>query len=474
MWVDPLNLISAHRLDVFARTDFVLRRLRGQSDNWPRTLYRALLVANQVDGSELENSSKATMRDYLHSFERVIDSMQTNGFQQKLGTVPIRDGVIVNGAHRLATALVVNSQVYVSASDEVMPCYDFRWMRKRGLASLFIDAMAMNLIRMSASARAIVVFGESDLIVDLIEREIRIASEVVIRKKIYLTEIGKRRLVDLAYSHNDWWDTGLLLERMTSERFSDSPPHCHIIFTLESNLETLQQRKESLRTLLPPNHFERRLHGTDHYFDTVFLAEVALNENSRRFLNSSPIGSERRIFDLLGGPIRQQAPQITHQEWCIDGSAVLEIFGLRDAADIDYLVTTSENLPLLMERFGHNHVKEYCHGYLDPIEIISDPRNHLIYKGFKFISLAAQLMHKFTLQDSKAATDIDLIVSATNIDRGLYRSLDLRVPGLMSRLAQRFIERTDRFLRRLPVGVETRIRSMISRIRLCFNSLRGR
>lgn len=466
MWENPLNLISASRLDVFARTEFALRRTQGHSDNWSRTLYRAFLVANRVDGTELENGTKATVREYVQSFERVVDSIQESGFQQSLGAVPVHNGTLVNGAHRLAATLVTNQPIFISATDDVAACYDYRWFRRRGMSSLFVDAMAMNLIRISANTRAIVIFGESDSVVDLVEDEIRTTSEVVIRKKLNLTEIGKRRIVDLAYSHNDWWDTASLLEKMTAERFSESPPHCHIFFTLESHLEDLQHRKEKLRTILPLNHFERRLHGSDNYFDTVLLAEVALNENSRMFLNLSPLGSEQRIFTMLGGGTQQYVPQLTHQEWCIDGSAVLEMFGLRDAEDIDYLAVTDTVLPPLLKRIGHIHVEAYNDGRNDYFEIITDPRNHFLYKGFKFISLRAQLVNKINQPDSKSTKDVQLIVGATNAERGLYQSLDMQLSGSMSRLRFRFISLTDRLLRRLPNGIERRVRLMISNIRV--------
>lgn len=466
MWENPLKLISASRLDVFARTEFALRRIQGHSDNWSRTLYRAFLAANRVDGTEIENGTKATVRDYLQSFERVIDSIQERGFQQSLGAVPVQNGMLVNGAHRLAAALVANQPIFISETDDIAACYDYRWLRKRGMSSLFVDAMAMNLIRISTNVRAIVLFGESDSIVDLVEDEIRTTSEVVIRKKLNLTEIGKRRIVDLAYSHNDWWDMASLLEKMTAERFSESPPQCHIIFTLESQLEDLQRRKEKLRTILPLKHFERRLHGSDHYFDSVRLAEVALNQNSRMFLNLSPIGSEQRIITMLGGDTQQYAPRLTHQEWCIDGSAVLEMFGLRDARDIDYLAVTDMVLPPMLRRIGHNHVEEYNDGKNDPFEIINDPRNHFIYKGFKFISLRAQLVNKINEPDLKSVSDVQLIVNATNAERGLYQSLDMQISGSMSRLRFRFISLTDRLLRRLPNGMERRVRLMISNIRV--------
>lgn len=464
IWVDPIKLISAERLDVFARTDFARRRIAGQSDSWSRSLYREWLLASGI-GREAEDGIKISMQDYFRSFESVIDSIEANGFDAQLGAIPVRNGVLANGAHRFAVSLVTNQQILITETVEPPGIYDYRVMKRMGVSPVFVDAMAMGLIQATAEVRAIIIFGEDKSIVDRIEKEIRQTAGIIIRKRIGLTDIGTRRIVEIAYGHNDWWDQTELLEKMTAERFHDCPSHCDLIFTLESDLNSLQDRKEWLRTLLPDQKFERKLHGSDYYFDSVYLAECALNANSLLFLNYAPIGSERRILEMLGGPNPQLVPWTTEQDWCIDGSSVLELFGLRQANDIDFLSVEGSSVPKNIEKLGNDHNEAYRRGQFNPFEIINDPRNHFIYKGLKFISPSALLLNKFGQNDQKSASDVQLIVRTIAGDRGLYGSLDLQVIGVLSKWGYRFISLTDRALRRLPRKIEMPIRSFIARLR---------
>lgn len=466
MWTKPESLISASRLDVFARVDFVRAQLLDQSGLWGRTLYRSFLIATGVNDSYAENGTKISVSDYFLEFSQLIKSMKEQGYKKEFGAIPVTPAGITNGAHRLATALELSLPVFVSTASEPFSSYDYRFMRKRQLATIFIDAMAFNLIRACQNTRSVVVFGESREVVDAIENEVRKTAGVVIRKHIELTEIGKRRVIQLAYDHNEWWNRSKLLEKMTSERFDGSPAHCDFIFTQESDISSLSARKASLRKLLPSSHFERRIHGTDNHFDTKFLGEFALNPNSILFANTAPLGSEDRIIAILKDLVPQSDLATTESSWCIDGSSVLELFGLRQANDIDFIVCNDSQAPAILRKAGTDHAEEYVHGFVDPFEIIADPRNHLIYKGLKFISLRAQLVNKIDQPDSNSVRDVHLIVDATNAERGLYQSLDTQLSGSMSRLRFRFISLTDRLLRYLPNGMERRIRLIISNIRV--------
>jgi hypothetical protein len=464
MNVDPTTLVTPLRLDVFARTEFVRSRVLGQVGNWGRLLYRNFLIANRIDGKESENQAKSTVADYFKSFEKLIDSIMEHGFDSSFGTIPVSESGIVNGAHRLAVALTLNERVIASPSSEPFGAYDYLWFRRSGMGEEFIDVMAYGLISSLNNVRAYVTFGEDLEISDRIAKEISLHAKPIIRKRLGLTEIGQRRLIDLCYGHNDWWEPRLL-EPMTRERFEDDAPWCDIVFTQESELDQLRDRKVQLRKLLPQSHFDRKIHGTDYYFDTFFLAEAILNKNSRMFLNTSPIGSEDRIFETLGGPFKTTEPVLARKNWCIDGSSVLEIHGLRRASDIDYIVDEGALIPHELKKQGDDHAQEYARGQADVYELINDPRNHLVYKGVKFLSLQALLLNKFQNTDQKGKLDVGLIAGWVNGTPATYSSSELMQIGRAAGLKYELIAGTDRLLRYLPSRIERSIRRMISGLR---------
>lgn len=464
MWLEPRGLVSGNRLDVFARTGFVRDRRDGELGNWSRSLYRNFLMASGVDGHGFENGTRSTLADYFRNFEQLIDSLHSGGFKSEISSIPLSKQGITNGAHRLAIALELGMRVHIENSDEIFSPYDYRWMRRRGLASLFVDAMAFELISYTPMARATVIFGQEKQIIDAIENELLESAEIIIRKQIQLSEIGKRRSVQLCYDHNSWWKN-THLEKLTAERFPQGESHLDVIFSLEKHVGNVRDRKTLLRRILPTGHFERRIHGSDEYFDTFYLAECLLNQNSIDFLNSSPIGSESRILSALGGNLICRNPSETSRDWCIDGSSTLEIHGLRMAKDLDFITLPNSMQPAELLNIAELHNDSYQSGVVEFSQVIRDPRKHLRFKGIKFISLAALMQIKFQQKDSKAVVDRQLMINWTQSPLRLYQTADLRVLGRLERFAYWITSKLNKALLRLPDSIEQRTREIISRVR---------
>lgn len=468
VWLEPEDLVSGNRLDVFARTGFVRDRRDGELGNWSRTLYRNFLMTSGVDGRGSENGTRSTLADYFRNFEQLIDSLQSGGFDSEISSIPLSKQGITNGAHRLAIALELGIRVHIKNSDETFSPYDYRWMRRRGLASLFVDAMAFELISHTPRARATIIFGQEKKIVDAIENELLGSAEIIIRKQIQLSEIGKRRSIQLCYDHNSWWkDTHL--EKLTAERFPQGESHIDVIFSLETHVDRVRDRKNLLRRILPTGNFDRRIHGSDEYFDTFLLAECLLNQNSIDFLNSSPIGSENRIFSALGGNLMCKNPSTTSRDWCIDGSSTLEIHGLRLAKDLDYVALPNSTQPAELLSIAELHNDSYHSGAVDYSDVIRDPRKHLRFKGIKFVSLAALMQVKFQQKDSKAVVDRQLIINWAQSPLKLYQTADLRVLGRLGQFTFWISSKLNKALLRLPDPIEQKTREIISRVRTRLN-----
>jgi hypothetical protein len=217
--------------------------------------------------------------------------------------------------------------------------------------------------------------------------------------------------------------------------------------------------------LLPKAGIDRRIHGSDHYHDTMVMAEVFLNQNSLNFLNCSPIGSEERIINLIGGRVSFDEPLSNKQNWCIDGSAVLEIHGLRIARDIDFIIENGCRPPKDLSRIGDNHCKEYSSSQIRIDEILADPRMHLLYKGIKFASLSTMLAKKYESNHSNRFDDLKLIVKSGDALLDLYKNKEEYKRSRYLRVRYLCIEWCDRWLRKLPKKYENMIRTIIAKLR---------
>lgn len=458
--VSPLDVATGSRLDIFARTDFVLSTVTGLGKSWSLQLYQSYLNAAGVSANDKEDD-KESIVDYISSFNELIDSMINFGFDEQKGLIPVCDRGIVNGAHRVATALVLDHNIVVQKNDDPASIIDYRWLEKSRLHQDYINHMAFELLRHKANARAYVMFDIENHLCDKLENQIRNHSDVVIRRRILLTDVGKRRIISLLYDYNEWWRADLL-EQFVIERFDKNENTVDIIFTLENNFSDRQTRKEDLRSMLTNDIFERKIHGTDDHFDTLWLAESVLNVNSIAFLNCSPIGSEDELLRRIGKPLQNSHTNRLIGDWCIDGSAVLELHGLRPANDIDYIYYGQNLAPVNVLRNGDCHNSHYDLNSVPLDEILFNPRMHFYFKGIKFISLSMLLQQKFEANSENSLTDCHLILKSRSNIPSLYFNKDARKLAFRVKLMTKITRRVDRWLRKLPNKVEMYLRKFIN------------
>jgi hypothetical protein len=458
------SLITASRLDVFSKVDFVQTYLNGYPTSWAKSLYRGFLSASRPDGKFDENGSKFSLEDYERDFIQLIESCKKHGYQSSISRIPMTKNGIVNGAHRLAAALCLNLEVSIEAVDEEDQVYDYRFMNKIGLSSIYRQQMAWNMISHRQDSRVILLTNLNDEVENRIVQGIREFAEIVTVERINLTKIGERRLMELAYGHNDWWKPQFR-ESMVSERFSSGDNFCTAVFTIGSDNSRAQEQKLNIRKLLGSEYFDRQIHGSDNFSDTITLAEVLLNRNGVHFMNTAPIDSESRIFDLIGGHRIFEDTANLQIPWCIDGSSILEMYGIRRARDLDFVALDVENMPREIRKIGDNHIFEFSRYPLGLEDVILDPRLHLRYKGIKFMSLPTLTFIKTNLLDIKAVEDINLISKFYEFGGPVYMDVDLRKKARIWRLELLLNSAITRAISPLPERLRTLLKRVFSRIR---------
>jgi len=458
------SLITASRLDVFSKVDFVQTYLNGFQTSWAKSIYRGFLSASRPDGKFDENGSKFSLEDYERDFIQLIESCKINGYQSSISRIPTTKNGIVNGAHRLAVALCLNLEVSTEAVDEEDQIYDYRFMNRIGLSSIYRQQMAWNLVSRRQDSRVFLLVNLNDEVEKKVVQGIREFAEIVTVERINLTKIGERRLMELAYGHNDWWRPQFR-ESMVSERFSSGDNICTAVFTIGSDISRAQEQKLSLRKLLGSEHFDRQIHGSDNFSDTITLAEVLLNRNGVHFMNTAPIDSESRIFDLIGG--HKDFEETTHVQipWCIDGSAILEMYGIRRARDIDFIAMDVESMPREIRNIGDNHISEFSKYPIGLEEVILDPRLHFRYKGNKIMSLSTLTFIKSSLLDVKAVDDINLISKFYEFGGPTYMDGDLRNKARLWKIELLLNSILTRLISPLPEKMRNSVKSFLSRVR---------
>jgi hypothetical protein len=448
MEVPAIDLLSTTRLDVVARIPLARALISGRGLAWGVCVYSEYLKA--MTKGHYDEGGKSSLADYVREYCQLVNSIQMQGFDTKLGTVPTVDGKIVNGAHRLATCISLNISITCSEGIGSPERQDYDSLQKNGLPDFILQYLVLEYIRLKKSTRALVLLDSSPETLRSVIAEFPHRDMIICVREIKLTEIGKRRIIDLMYSHNDWWSIEFL-ERFVAERFESKNDTCFVIYFDAFPISNLQSFKESLREKLPQSEFNRKLHGTDFHYDTILLAQTTLNDNGIFFLNNSPIGSESRISSLFEGA--------QNSEHVMVGSAPLELFGLRDARDIDFALDESEmfNGVSLSETEGLT-------GYgLNPESLTQDPRLFVRYKNLKFAALSTTIYYKSKRLEAKDKEDVALIARFLQSDRAVYFSSQVKSAAFVMEKSRRRDFLRNRISSKVPVSVKSIVRKILAK-----------
>jgi hypothetical protein len=408
--LDPLEVFSVKRLDIASRTPLVRSLVEAWSPIWALELYRE--VNEKLHVNNWNEPPKANSIDYVVSFFELINSIRSNGFDFKGGAIPIKDGIPLNGAHRLAASLVLGNNISTVEMDSPAEIQDISFLSQIGVADSYLDAMVTEFVDINPYIRAFIILGVSDGSLNSVCAEIENEVPILAIKNFPLSEIGKRRVVDLMYSHNPWWNFNQL-EKFVNERFSDGQSHASLVLYDSRFSSDIIQLKLRARARLGDSVFDRLIHGSDFHLDTQILVRTIFSKSGLDFLNNSPIGSELRIMNTLGGIdfSLNRSPAV------LIGSACLELYGLRDARDLDYLQLEGRSTSDIGNILARSN--ESCYS-VSKDSLILDPRLSVTYKNLRFLALPALSLYKLDRGESKDFSDINLVSNRMTSTHSLY------------------------------------------------------
>lgn len=457
---DIAYLLTPERLDVLARLDFAEGHLRGRQTSWAQLLYRELLEATNPFGDFAEDGVKFSIKDYESSFIALIDSLRLRGFNPALSRIPVTSFGVVNGAHRLAACLALNLKPSIEKSnDHQATHYSFRGLVNAGVSKDQTEYLAWRFIQKKNLTRGFLFsnINAEDFIRCLSFLRKKIGRPEVYSGELDLSDIGKRRLLQLAYGHLEWWDDSLLEKLVAERHLGISRSNFFVVVSIEQEGDELEL-KSGLRRLLGGRlGLDRQIHGTDNHYETVRLAECLLNKNSRQFLNMAPIGAEYRLFsEFSNRGIHEKYED--NSDWCIDGGAVLEMFGMRRASDIDYIVGSDS--PIRFPRADlHNSL--FKSNSMHPDDVIYDPRKHFRFLGIKFTSLAETSANSIRKSDPKSISDVVLIGRAFSTNPPAYSEFRPRHNQWAWKVRVWVGRRLEKVLTFLPKKLEPRFREAL-------------
>ena len=411
-----------------------------------------------------QDESKYSLKDYYKSYRELFESIKNNGFDESR---PLPHGKygIVNGSHRVAITSVLNQNVSITHTNDLDHNYDFNFLNKIGLNDIYKDAMISEFLQIHKNIRVYCLFGLPEKVNRDIYDFIVSKRKLIYYKQVQLSQTGQRRLMKILYGRNTWWKNELM-ETLSYERFTKSFDSAVFVFMESKTIDEEILFKKTVREKFLNGLLHKKVHSSDTAEETTDISEVILNRNSINYLNVAPLDAENSVIDKINKELRNS--EIDLKDVVIDGSLILEMYGLRKANDLDFTLT--ENLWMHGgSKQSHNH--EYDLQFIKPIDLSQDPRCHFYHNNLKFMSLPALITFKIFRGEKKDFDDIKLVVDNINT---LPLQLDLhsRRRALNFRRMLILRKKVEFFLEFFPNPISKAIKLVYRRIRKIFQKLR--
>lgn len=418
---NPYELLSTKRFDVMFKYMYAKSRKLGYKTKFFNEAYKHhLQIWNNF--KEYNNPDKDTYEAFVSTFHQILDSIEKDGFQENLSSVPVLNGSILNGAHRLAACLVYNKPIVCNAGvngrDGAYDCSWHSWINgvKFGNPDTdFCDRAALEYISLEKNTYTVTLFPSATQknLAHQTRQVIANNGELFYEKVIQLNKNGAVNLMRELYWREVWAESNgrAGYNEKAALCFTNGAPT--VVFLVKFNsLQDSIKCKADIRNLYGLD--KHSVHINDTHEETTRIAKTIFNENGIHYLNNCNYKTPEST--RLDGLITEFSSLIKAENqdpdnYCISAGAVLARYSLKECKDLDYLHSNAPKLTTNNPDIqSHNNygIDLYHTNYDD---IIYNPKNYLHVHGIKFASLDVVKKLKERRNEQKDVGDIRLIES---------------------------------------------------------------
>lgn len=410
------NVFSWNRLDVSIKSIFL--NLKNKHTTFGSKIYKEhLRVWNNF--KEYNNPNKNTYEAFESDFVEIYNDMKSNKFDWIKSPVVIdNEGYLLNGAHRSAAAAKLNIDIKTTIGEDIkdgQKICDYRLFKSLNLDEKYMDAAALEMIRKNKDLLVVNIFPSAVGGREEVDNILNDSCNIAYKKHIKLNNTGALNYMFQLYKGEEWAGS-------PNNNYAGFREKANLCFTNETPLEIyIVELKKDTDVIAMKNKIRavynignHSVHINDTHEETLRLSRCLLNTNSVHFLNNSAIVNYEKFNEYL--KFYEQFiidNELNIEDYCITASGVLALYGLRQAADLDYIHSDPE---IIEDPEGnvnsHNEygISLYPKAYDD---IIYDPSNHFYFGNIKVAALAIVKDLKAKRNEFKDRIDIHLIESIT-------------------------------------------------------------
>ena len=410
--IDARELLSYQRFDLFANLFYIRAVAHNGGIATAKDVYKARTAA--ITGyklSEPGNDNKNNFDDFVNTFNFLIETFRTSDFDPKRSIVPIdENNILIDGAHRVCCAAFWGKKVtvvklYQKFNKQLTVPYSFFDPKLCGQQNL--DLMALEYCRWHKDLHMVFVWPKAYSSAKKTEAD-KILDEnthVVYRKHLTLGYNAVRNLILQVYHNVPWMgsiEDGFKWSFTKADEVYSGNGEMEVVLVDEPRgLDYMVELKAKLREVYDLGLFS--VHSTDTYEEAYLAANLLFNENSLHHLDFGHPDRFRKSWKLVM-EYRQALIDTgcDFENFIIDSSVPLALYGIREAGDLDYLMTGEEPEPVIRE----NHDKHIENHDKHIADLIHDPNNYFVFMGMKVITLKILHDYKKSRGEKKDLNDI--------------------------------------------------------------------
>jgi hypothetical protein len=309
--VPARSLLKPQRFDLFAKLYYISNILTNREN--AMRVYSDHIKAFNPDGREPGREDKHGITDFVSAFDQIITHFKEHDFDDEISVVPVdRNGVILDGAHRVAALAYFGKNVTIVRFDGVeAKCdFDYSYFKNRGLAWGVADMIALEMVKWLEQLLVACLWPSTDvkqkqMIIEMLGSQHQIAY----RKDIKCDLQSLAHFVGYIYRGQEWTQNPDYVLDKASRVYGKSSLSL-VMFASESSLETVLKEKNGIRQLLGKG--KDSLHIADNHDETLDIATVTLDKNRQSQWMSSPT---LNLFNKFSDQLKERWLILKKVQW---------------------------------------------------------------------------------------------------------------------------------------------------------------
>lgn len=401
-----IDFLTSARLDLIPKIIYAKWLMLGVDSEYAERLYLAH-IATLNGFVEADGSGKIGKEAFIQSFKALISDISKNGLSEKY-PVPVAGDAILDGAHRTAVAIALGADLPTVEFNYPPHNLGYKALSFGELDEGGLDHIVFEYCLLKPNTRMVFIWPSAEGNRGELEVILENHCQIVYRKEIEFSKNGQKNIVRLAYSKEAWLgsiDDGFM-GAQNKANWCFERRGAVILYVVESP-DDLISMKDEVRALFDIG--KHSIHINDTHQETIELAQYLLNENGLNFINNHTVENFtwfKTLFEHYKNWIASN--NLNSDEYCIEGSAAMAAFGIREARDLDFITRAGNHSDTGFKEIDCHDTANFDYACsLD--ELIYNPENHFYYEGYKILALHRLKEKKLTRAEEKDLVDVKLI-----------------------------------------------------------------